>query len=84
MIHTNDFTKDGKLDVHKAKELLHSANKDFIAIGAYGRAKDVLYLKARLLDALGLIQERNQIAAEFKKLEEQHPSHSNSVLATML
>ena len=47
MIHTDEFTKDGKLDVHKAKELLHSANKDFITIGAYGRAKDVLYLKVR-------------------------------------
>merc|ERR1719158_2732974 len=53
MIHTDEFTKDGKLDVHKAKELLHSANKDFITIGAYGRAKDVLYLKARLSHALG-------------------------------
>ena len=48
MIHTDEFTKDGKLDVHKAKELLHSAKKDFIAIGAYGRAKDVLYLKVRI------------------------------------
>ena len=38
------FTSEGRAEVHKAKKYLESANKDFMAVGAYGRAKDVLYL----------------------------------------
>ena len=33
------------MDVQKAKELLQSANRNFLDIGAYSRAKDVLYLR---------------------------------------
>ena len=44
------------MDVQKAKELLQSANKNFLDIGAYSRAKDVLYLRVSVnnqnLDAL--------------------------------
>ena len=40
--------------------------------------------QARLCHELGSFQERNQISAEFKKLEEQQPTHSLSILATML
>ena len=43
-----------------------------------------LHLQARLSHELGLFQERNQASAEFKKLDEQNPTHSSSVLATML
>ena len=41
---TRKFSAEGRADVHKAKKHLESAKRDFIAIGAYGRAKDVLYL----------------------------------------
>jgi hypothetical protein len=81
---TRKFSAEGRAEVHKAKKHLESAKRDFMAIGAYGRAKDVLYLMARLSHELELFQERNQTSAEFKKLEEQQPTHSSSVLATML
>ena len=44
-IQTCEFTSEGRMDVQKAKELLQSANKNFLDIGAYSRAKDVLYLR---------------------------------------
>ena len=40
--------------------------------------------QARLYDAIGLIRERNQVSAEFKKFDEQEPTHAASVLTTML
>ena len=44
-IQTCEFTSEGRMDVQKAKELLQSANRNFLDIGAYSRAKDVLYLR---------------------------------------
>ena len=43
-IYTRKFSAEGRADVHKAKKHLESAKGDFMAIGAYGRAKDALYL----------------------------------------
>jgi hypothetical protein len=78
------FSREGRVDVLQAKKHLESARRDFKTIGAYSREKDVMYLMARLCHELGSFQERNQISAEFKKLEEQQPTHSLSILATML
>ena len=43
-IYTKKFSAEGRADVHRAKKHLESAKRDFMAIGAYGRAKDILYL----------------------------------------
>ena len=46
---TSEFTTEGRIDVQKAKELLQSAYKDFLAIGAYSRAKDDLYFRVTII-----------------------------------
>lgn len=68
----------------KAIEHLHKAFEDFISLRAHHRAKDVLYLKARLYHALGVYQERNRVCAELKRLEDLHATHGASHLAIML
>ena len=68
----------------KAIEHLHKAFDDFMLLRAHHRAKDVLYLKARLYHALGVYQERNHASAELKRLEDQYATHGASQLAIML
>lgn len=55
-----------------------------MCLRAHHRAKDVLYLKARLYHSLGVIQERNHVSAELKRLEDQYATHGASHLAIML
>ena len=42
------FSVEGRADVHIAKKHLVSANRDFMDIGAFARAKDVLYLMVNI------------------------------------
>ena len=68
----------------KAIKHLQKAFDDFMCLRAHHRAKDVLYLKARLYHALGVYQERNHISAELKRLEDQYATTGASQLAIML
>ena len=51
---------------------------------AHLRAKDVLYLMARLFHMLGKCHDRNQVSAELKRLEDQYTTNGASQLAIML
>lgn len=68
----------------KAIEHLRKAFDDFMLLRAHHRAKDVLYLMARLYHLLGVYNERNHISAEFKRLEDQYVTNGPSQLAIML
>ena len=56
------------MDVQKAKELLQSANKNFLDIGAYSRAKDVLYLRVS-------VNNQNLVALEIELCYAIDPKH---------
>ena len=56
----------------------------FSIFRAHHRAKDVLYLMARLYHMLGVYQDRNQVSAELKRLEDQYTTNGASQLAIML
>ena len=68
----------------KAISHLRKAFEDFKLLRAHHRAKDVLYLMARLFHMLGRYQERNQVSAELKRLEDQYTTNGASQLAIML
>ena len=53
--------------------LLRQAVDGFTVMKAHTRARDGLYLIARLYNHLDLVEERNQAAAEFKANEVRNP-----------
>jgi len=63
---------------------LRKAFDDFMLLRAHLRAKDVLYLMARLFHMLGKCHDRNQVSAELKRLEDQYTTNGASQLAIML
>ncbi|TRY80592.1 hypothetical protein TCAL_10373, partial [Tigriopus californicus] len=77
-------TEERRIVLSKAMSSLQKALKGFKQIQAYHRVKDVLYTMARLFHAQDLIKERNQVSAEFRKIEEQHPTFISTKVALML
>lgn len=75
---------DFRTNVFAAIEHLKVALDGFTRLRAHHRAKDALYLMARLYHLVDSIQERNHTSAELKKLDEQYPTCATSQLATML
>ena len=73
-----------RLSTFKAIEHLRKAYDDFMLLRAHHRAKDVLYLMARLYHILEVFQERNHVSAELKRLEDQYSTNGVSQLAIML
>ncbi len=63
---------------------LKKAAKVFRSVEAHYRVKDVLYMQARLYHSLDMVKERNQVSAEFKKMEEQYQTNVTCRLAIML
>ena len=53
------FSSEGRVDVLQAKKHLESARRDFKAIGAYSREKDVMYLM------VSIRKKRKRIENEF-------------------
>ena len=68
----------------KAIRHLRKAFDDFMLLRAHQRAKDVLYLMARLFHMIGKCHDRNQVSAELKRLEDQYTTNGASQLAIML
>ena len=79
-----DNIHQGRLGTFKAVDHLKKALEGFVKLRAHHRAKDVLYLMARLYHILELFPERNQASAELKRMEEQYPTNSACQLAIML
>ncbi len=73
-----------RVSTFKAVDHLKKALEGFLKLRAHHRAKDVLYLMARLYHLLGAVQERNQVSAELKRMEESYPTNSACQLAIML
>ena len=65
-------------------QIIISKPVTFYISRAHHRAKDVLYLMARLFHMLGVYQDRNQVSAELKRLEDQYTTNEASQLAIML
>ena len=77
-------TKERRVHIFTAIKYLKLSLQGFKTMGSFHRSKDVLYLMARLYHFLDLFGERNQTAAEFKRLDEQYPTNTTCQLANML
>eukprot|EP00095_Tigriopus_kingsejongensis_P012641 maker-scaffold1830_size26949-snap-gene-0.7 protein:Tk12641 transcript:maker-scaffold1830_size26949-snap-gene-0.7-mRNA-1 annotation:"hypothetical protein TcasGA2_TC001292" len=77
-------SEESRVVQDKAMKALHQALSGFKQVGAYHRAKDVLYTIARLYHAQDMIRGRNQTSAEFRRIDEQHPTYISSKIALML